>query len=64
MKKTVFNAGNVHHQMLAGMLTMFVDDFGYTPRELFELMESIKRETWHALQEIAKEKRLTDESMQ
>ncbi|EST56789.1 hypothetical protein T458_05155 [Brevibacillus panacihumi W25] len=60
-KKTVFDAGNMHHQMLAGIMTMFVDDFGSTPRELLELMESAKRETWHALQEIAKEKRLSDE---
>ena len=57
--KTKFRAGNVHHQMLAGMFTMFVDDFGYTPRELFALVESTKNETWFALQDIAKEKKVS-----
>lgn len=56
MDKTILDLNNPHHKLLVGTLAMFVDDFGYSPRELFQLMEDVKRNTWHAFQEIANEK--------
>jgi hypothetical protein len=47
---------NKQHQILIGVLTMFVDDFGYTTRELFELLDDSKNQLWHSLVEIEKEK--------
>jgi hypothetical protein len=47
---------NNHHQILIGFLTMFVDDFGYTTRELFELLDDSKNQLWQSLVEIEKEK--------
>jgi hypothetical protein len=42
--------------VITGLLGMVEDD-GLTPREAFELLEEIKRNTWHALMEIKNEKR-------
>ena len=58
--KTVFNIKNPHHQVLVGTLLMFVDDFGYSPRELFALIESSKNQLWFTLQEMANEKKVTE----
>lgn len=61
-KSTRFNRGNIAHQLLVGTLSVLVDDFGYTPRELFELIEDIKHQTWFALQEMSQEKGNVDGS--
>jgi hypothetical protein len=57
MDKTKLDINNKHHQLLIGTLSMFVDDFGYTTRELFELMNDSQKQLWSALVEIEKEKR-------
>lgn len=56
MNKTKLDINNPHHQMLIGILSMFVDDFGYTTRELFELMNDSQKQLWSALVDIEKEK--------
>ncbi len=38
--------------MIAGAMGMLVDDYGMTPREVFELIEAIKRDTWQGLAEM------------
>lgn len=57
MGKTRFNINNPHHRLLAGTLSMFIDDFGYSPRELYELIDSAKKALWHTFREMANEKR-------
>jgi len=57
MDKTKLNVGDHHHQVLIGTLSMFVDDFGYTTRELFALMNDSQKQLWSALVEIEMEKR-------
>lgn len=57
MDKTKLDINNPHHQLLVGTLSMFVDDFGYTTRELFELMDHSQSQLWSALVEMEKEKR-------
>lgn len=42
--------------IIAGLAGL-VEDEGYTPREAFEMLTVIKRNTFHALQEISKESR-------
>ncbi|PAD73959.1 hypothetical protein [Paenibacillus campinasensis] len=39
-------------QLIVGAMGMLVDDYGMTPREVFELIEAIKRDTWHGLAEM------------
>lgn len=56
MDKTRFNINNPHHQILVGTFSMFIDDFGYSPRELYELIESSKKELWFTFQEMANER--------
>lgn len=57
MNKTKLDLENKQHQLLIGTMTMFIDDFGYTTRELFELMDDSKKQLWSALMEIEREKR-------
>ncbi|SFA51010.1 hypothetical protein SAMN05192569_102838 [Parageobacillus thermantarcticus] len=57
MNKTKLDLNRFEHQLLAGIITAFVDDFGYTPREVFELLNDTKQQMWHALSEIANQKR-------
>jgi hypothetical protein len=56
MDKTKLDTNNPHHQILIATLAMFVDDFGYTTRELFELMNHSQKQLWSALVEMEKEK--------
>lgn len=56
MDKTTLNLSNPHHRMLVGTLAMFVDDFGYSPRELYGLIENSKKQLWFTFQEMANEK--------
>jgi hypothetical protein len=55
--KTKLDINNPQHQMLIGILTMFVDDFGYHPRELLELLEDSKNQLFFSLMDIYKEKK-------
>ena len=57
MDKTKLDENNPQHKLLIATLAMFVDDFGYTTRELFELMDHSKKQLWSALIEMEKEKR-------
>ncbi|MEK3784731.1 hypothetical protein [Paenibacillus sp. FSL R5-0810] len=38
--------------IIAGAMGMLVDDYGMSHREVFELIEAIKRDTWHGLAEM------------
>lgn len=55
MDKTKLNQNNPHHQILIAIMAKFVEDYGYTPRELFQLMEHSKGQLFHALSDIHKE---------
>lgn len=48
---------NTNHQLIIGALVNLVEDEGYSPREAFELLEDIKRNTYHALMEISQERK-------
>ncbi|WP_156133512.1 hypothetical protein [Geobacillus kaustophilus] len=55
--KNKFDITRFEHQLIASMMTVLVDDFGYTPREVFELMDDAKRQLWGALAELANERK-------
>lgn len=55
-KSKKFDENNIGHQILVGTIAALVDDFGYTPRELFELIEDVKKQTFFTLLEMSKEK--------
>lgn len=57
MDKTRLDINNPHHQMLIGILTMFVDDFGYHPRELLELLDHAKSQLYFSLVDMYNEKK-------
>ncbi|MFH5182920.1 hypothetical protein ACHHV8_09980 [Paenibacillus sp. TAB 01] len=38
--------------LIVSALASMVEDEGKTPREAFQMLEDIKRDTWHALQQI------------
>ncbi|WP_100406242.1 hypothetical protein [Bacillus solitudinis] len=57
MDKTKLNQNDPHHQLLIATLAAFVDDFGYTTRELFQLVDHSKNQLWPALREIELEKK-------
>jgi hypothetical protein len=57
MSKTKFNLSRYEHQLVASLFTALVDDFDYTPREVFELLDDAKNQMWHALSEIANQKK-------
>lgn len=57
LDKTKLDINNPHHQILMATLVMFVEDFGYTTRELFELMNHSQKQLWHGLVEIEKQKK-------
>jgi len=46
---------NINHQLIVAGITGLVTDDGLTPREVFELLEEIKRQTFHALVQIKQE---------
>lgn len=56
MDKTKLDIDNPHHQILVGTLTMFIEDFGYNPIELYELIDDCKKQLWLGLREISNEK--------
>lgn len=53
--KTKLDQNNPQHQVLIATLVLFVDIYGYTTRELFELMNDSQKQLWHGLTEIEKE---------
>jgi hypothetical protein len=55
--KSKLDIKNPQHQILVGTLSMFIDDFGYSPRELYELIEDSKNKLWFTFQEMANEKK-------
>ncbi|KQB91908.1 MULTISPECIES: hypothetical protein [Geobacillus] len=56
-EKNKFDITRFEHQLIASTMTVLVDDFGYTPREVFELMDDAKRQLWGALAELANERK-------
>jgi len=50
--KTRLDLNNRHHQLIVGALAAMVDHDGLTPREAFEVLEDIKRQTYQSLMEI------------
>lgn len=52
MDKTKININNFNQQLIIAGMTNLVDDEGYTPREVFQLLDDIQNNMWHALQEI------------
>jgi hypothetical protein len=46
MSKTKLDLERLEHQLLVGTLSMLIDDFGYSPRELFILLDDCKRRLW------------------
>lgn len=57
MDKTKLDMNNPHHQLLISVMATFVDDYDYSPRELFQLMDHTKSQTFHALLEMKREKK-------
>lgn len=56
MDKTKLNEHDPQHRLLMGILTTFVERFGYSSRELFQLLEDAKNELYFPLKEIHSEK--------
>ena len=55
MIETKLNPDNPNHQLLIATMVTLVDDYGYHPREVFELLDDAKRQLFHGLMEIYKE---------
>lgn len=55
--KTKLDQNDPHHRLLIGTLAMFIDDFGYTTRELFRLLDSSKSQLWHSFVQMENEKK-------
>ncbi|MER2172088.1 MAG: hypothetical protein ABS938_15830 [Psychrobacillus psychrodurans] len=53
--ETKLNTQNPHHQLLISLFATFVEDYGYHPRELYELIDHTKNQTYFALQELHEE---------
>jgi hypothetical protein len=52
MAKREFDLKNINVGFVITGLIGMVEDEGMTPHEAFEMLEEIKRNTWHALAEI------------
>ncbi|MBY0597731.1 hypothetical protein [Bacillus bingmayongensis] len=55
MKKDEFNQNSFGQQLIITGLARLVEEEDYTVHEAFQLLEAIKRNTFHALLEIKKE---------
>lgn len=55
--KTKLDVADHQHQLLISVMATFVDDYGYTPRELYQLMNHAQNQLWPALAEIARERK-------
>jgi len=50
-----FNVNSLNQQFIITGLVGLVEDEGLTPHEAFQVLEDIKRNTFHALNEIRQE---------
>ncbi|MEH6921374.1 hypothetical protein V7078_19125 [Bacillus velezensis] len=55
MNKNEVNLNSPGQQIIISGLAMLIEDEGYSTREAFQLLETIKRSTFHALLDIEKE---------
>jgi len=53
MKKEL-DLKNFHQQLIITGMIGLVEDEGYTPHEVFELLEEMKKQTFHALSDISR----------
>lgn len=53
--KTRLDQHNPHHQKLIYIMAQFVEDYGYTPHELFQLMNHSQGMMFGALSQIHSE---------
>lgn len=53
--ETKLNTKNNHHRLLIALYAAFVEDYGYHPRELYELIDHSKKELYFGLLEIHEE---------
>lgn len=52
MKKLQMDQTKMSNMLVITGLLKMVEDDGLTPHEAFEVLEDIKRQTWHALSQI------------
>lgn len=50
-----FDMNSLGQQLIISGLARLVEEEGLTPHEAFQVLEEIKRNTWHALSEIKQE---------
>jgi len=55
MSQLRFDQTKFSHQLVVTGLLNMVEDDGLTPHEAFEVLEDIKRQTWHGLAEISRD---------
>ncbi|PZX07929.1 hypothetical protein C7437_1011051 [Psychrobacillus insolitus] len=55
MSKTKLDLNDKHHQLLIATLSAFINDFGYSPREMYELLENTRRQTFNTFMEMHRE---------
>lgn len=55
MSKQRLDMNNRNHQLIVASLANMVENEGLTAHEAFEVLEDIKRQTWHALADIQRE---------
>ena len=55
MKETRLNQHNPHHQLLIACLADFITSYGYTTRELYQLMDNAKNQLFPALMELERD---------
>ena len=55
MVETKLNQNNPHHQLLIAIMSTFVTDYGYHPRQLLELLDDSKSKLFFSLLELHKE---------
>ncbi len=48
---------NRNHQIIVAALASLVEDEGHSPRDVMALLEDIKKNTFHALMEISRERK-------
>lgn len=58
VNKNELNLNSFGQQLIITGLTRLVEEEGYTPHEAFQLLETIKRNTYHALLDIKKESKV------
>ncbi|OAH53110.1 hypothetical protein AWH48_12195 [Domibacillus aminovorans] len=56
--KSLLDQSNFNQQLIIAGMSGLVDDDGFSAREVFQLLEEIKRETYHALLEMQQERKV------